>query len=64
MEYAKPQVLKELHCPMCCKSVGVKGERTETFSQYVAYCKDCKCEFTVNYFKAVIYAKLGGVKHE
>jgi hypothetical protein len=45
----------DLFCPICNRSVGVAGERTETYSQYVAYCKHCKCEFTVSYFKATAY---------
>ena len=50
--------LYDLFCPLCNHSLHVQGERTETFSQYVAYCKHCKCEFTVHYFKAVNYTDL------
>lgn len=61
-EYQKPKILRELHCPFCLRSIGVIGEQTEIYHQYVAYCKDCGCEFTVNQFKATIYPKIGGVK--
>lgn len=45
----------DLFCPMCNHSIGVRGEKTEIFRQYVAYCRHCKCEFTVNYFVATDY---------
>lgn len=52
------KVLYEVHCPICRESVGVIGEKTETYSQYVAYCKECGQEFTVNNFRVKIYMKL------
>lgn len=51
----------ELFCPICQHSVGVEVERTETYHQHVAYCRNCKTEFVVNFFKATAY-KTGGVK--
>lgn len=63
-EYEKPKVLRELHCPYCLRSVGVIGEQTETHHQHTDYCRHCNCTFTVNNFKATIYTRLGGVKHE
>ena len=48
----------DLFCPLCNHSIGVRGERTDTFHQYVAYCKHCKCEFTINFFKATKYKDL------
>ena len=63
MEYTKPQILHELHCPLCRDSVGVIGERTEVYAQYVAYCKACKQEFTVNNFRIKIYMKLEAQKN-
>ena len=50
--------LIELFCPQCQHTLNVLGERTEIFRQYVAYCKQCRCEFTVNYFRAVKYTDL------
>ena len=47
--------LHDLFCPICNHSIGVRGEKTDTFHQYVAYCRHCKCEFTVNYFKVKEY---------
>lgn len=45
----------DVFCPICNHSIGVYGERTETFSQYVAYCKHCRQEFVLNYFKVTGY---------
>lgn len=61
-KYEQPKILKELHCPYCASSVGVIGEVTETFHQHVAYCKRCKCEFTVSHFKATAYLDITGGK--
>ena len=55
MSEYKPQY--DLFCPICSHSIGVRGEKTEGFSQYVAWCKNCRCEFVVNYFKVVKYTK-------
>ena len=63
VKYQKPVVLKELHCPYCCGSIGVIGEITEIYHQHTDYCKKCRCEFTVNNFKAKTYIKLGGAKN-
>lgn len=57
MEEIKVPKLYELHCPLCGKAVGVMGERTETFSQTVAWCKTCRAEFTMHYFKVIIGRK-------
>jgi len=43
----------DLHCPLCSKPTGDAVQKTELYSQYIAYCKSCKCEFTVYYFKTV-----------
>lgn len=50
--------LIELFCPICQHTMNVLGERTETFSQFVAYCRRCGCEFTTNYFKVKEYTSL------
>lgn len=47
--------LYDLFCPLCNRSIGVRGEKTETFNQYVAWCKACKTEFVMNYFVAREY---------
>lgn len=49
----KYKIEYELHCPVCGNFTGDKVHRTEQYSQYIAYCKPCKCEFTVYYFKYV-----------
>ena len=41
----------DLFCPLCKRPTGDKGQKTELYSQYIAYCKVCKCQFTVYYFK-------------
>lgn len=49
----KYQIVYELHCPICGKPTGDAVHKTELFSQFIAYCKPCKCEFTVYYVKYV-----------
>ncbi|MBO5664738.1 MAG: hypothetical protein J6T97_06925 [Bacteroidaceae bacterium] len=58
--------LYDVFCPLCNHSVGVRGERTaEIYHQYVAWCKHCKTEFVISYFKAVEYGGITGtVKKE
>lgn len=53
--------LYDLFCPICNHSIGVRGERTgDIYNTYVAYCKHCKTEFQVHYFRAKEYDGITG----
>ena len=54
-ELAQPT--HDVFCPICNRSIGVYGIRTETYHQYPAYCRTCGQEFVMVRFKPVGYGE-------
>lgn len=54
MEEWKPYMgAKDIFCPLCNHSVGIRVSKTTSFSYCKVVCAHCGCEFTIYHFKEI-----------